>query len=153
LKLISRSPRETEAIATALGPLALAGDWLALDGELGAGKTLLTAAFCEAMGVTRGATDSPSFVLLNEYAGRLPIFHFDAYRLAGEEDELAEAGLFDERLGEGVVVVEWAERIARFLPRTALRVDLLISGPESRDIVVRDPGLRVSRALAPWCVE
>ncbi len=150
MKLISRSPEETAAIAAAIAPLALPGDWLALDGDLGAGKTLFTSALCEAMGVPQGATDSPSFVLLNEYSGRLPIFHFDAYRLSGEEEELIEAGLFDERLSDGVVVIEWADRVARFLPRTTLRIELRIADAESREMLVDNPGPRVARALAPW---
>ena len=153
MKLISGNPDETRAIARALGPLALAGDWLALDGELGAGKTLFVASFCEALGVPPGTTDSPSFVLLNEYSGRLPVFHFDAFRLAGEEDELVEAGFFDERLEDGVVVLEWASRIASFLPTAALRIEIVITGPESRELTLVGPGPRVRRAMSPWSVE
>jgi tRNA threonylcarbamoyladenosine biosynthesis protein TsaE len=104
-----------------------------MDGPLGAGKTLFTAALCEALGVAPGEVDSPSFVLLNEYAGApFPLFHFDAYRLEGDEEELADAGFFDERLSEGVCLVEWAERLAAYLPSGALRLRFEITGEFTR---------------------
>jgi tRNA threonylcarbamoyladenosine biosynthesis protein TsaE len=149
LSLDSGAPDETRAVAAALAKAARAGDWIALDGELGAGKTLFTAAFCEALGVPPGEVDSPSFVLLNEYAGRLPLFHFDAYRLRGEQAELSEIGFFDERLAAGIVLVEWAERVAAYLPPEALHVRLAITGPDSRRIEIAEPGPRVRAALAP----
>jgi len=95
--------------------------------------------------------DSPSFVLLNEYAGgRLPLFHFDAYRLTGGAEELLEAGFFDERLGNGVCMVEWAERLAAFLPAGALRIALAITGERERRLAISGwPAVRLA-ALAPW---
>ena len=131
------------------------GDVLALDGPLGAGKTFFTAALCAALGVDRAAVDSPSFVLLNEYEGErdgapLPIHHFDAYRLRGEADELAEAGFLDERQRESVSIVEWAERIAAFLPRGALRIRFEILSETGRRLTLAGwPAERLS-ALAPW---
>jgi tRNA threonylcarbamoyladenosine biosynthesis protein TsaE len=131
------------------------GDVLALDGPLGAGKTFFAAALCAALGVPRTAVDSPSFVLLNEYEGRrkgtpLPIYHFDAYRLQGEGAELAEAGFLDERQGDGVCIVEWAERVADFLPRGALRIRLWIEGETRRRLTFAGwPDARLA-ALRPW---
>lgn len=127
------------------------GDCLALDGPLGAGKTLFVAAYCAALGVATGEVDSPSFVLLNEYAGgRLPLYHFDAYRLAGGEEELLEAGFFDERLRDGVCMVEWAERLGGFLPTGALRIALTIVGEAERRLTLSGwPPARLA-ALAPW---
>jgi tRNA threonylcarbamoyladenosine biosynthesis protein TsaE len=144
---LSSSPQETAALAEAMGRVAQAGDFLALDGGLGAGKTLFVAGFCAALGVPPTEVDSPSFVLLNEYQGRVPVFHFDAYRLEGDARELAEAGFLDERLSEGVVLVEWAERLTPFLPPGALRIRLEILGPSDRRIVIEEPSLRVREAL------
>ncbi len=146
MTLAANSPDETARIAASLAALAEPGDLIALDGTLGAGKTLFTAAFCLALGVSEGEVDSPSFVLLNEYGGApFPLFHFDAYRLEGgpeNADELADAGFFDERLGEGVCLVEWAERLDAFLPATALRLRIEITGETSRRL-----------HLSGWCTE
>lgn len=104
-----------------------------MDGPLGAGKTFFTAALCEALGVAAGEVDSPSFVLLNEYPGApFPLFHFDAYRLEGDPEELADAGFLDERLGEGVSIIEWAERLNAYLPRAALHLRFEITGETGR---------------------
>lgn len=133
LSLDADSPAATRRIAASLAPLLAPGDVLALDGELGAGKTLLAAALCEALGVPPGAVDSPTFVLLNEYEGApFPLYHFDAYRLEADAETLAEAGFLDERLGDGVCIVEWAERVAAYLPAGALRLRIVITGAETR---------------------
>lgn len=142
------TPDQTAALAQALGRSARPGDFLALYGDLGAGKTFFVARYCEALGVPEREVDSPSFVLLNEYRGRLPVFHFDAYRLEGDADELAEVGFFDERLGEGVVLVEWADRLEPFLPPRALKIHLEIIGESERRIVIAEAGERVREALA-----
>ena len=147
LSVAAGSPAETAAVAAALGRVAQAGDWVALTGELGAGKTLFVAAFAGALGVPPRAVDSPSFVLLNEYAGRLPVYHFDAYRLAGGEEELAELGFFDERLAGGVVLVEWADRVAPFLPAGALRVSITIDGEAARRLEIAGASPRQCEAL------
>lgn len=127
------SPAGTARIAGDIAALARPGDLIALDGTLGAGKTFFTAAFCEALGVAAGEVDSPSFVLLNEYPGApFPLFHFDAYRLEGGEEELADAGFFDERLAEGVCLVEWAQRLDAYLPAAALRLRIEITGETTR---------------------
>lgn len=149
--LRANSPAATAAIATALAAGAQAGDCLALDGPLGAGKTLFVAGYCAALGVPAGAVDSPSFVLLNEYAGaRLPLYHFDAYRLAGGEAELIEAGFFDERLSNGVCMVEWAERLGAFLPAGALRIAIAPLGETARRLVLSGWPVARLAPLASW---
>ncbi|MBN2170372.1 MAG: tRNA (adenosine(37)-N6)-threonylcarbamoyltransferase complex ATPase subunit type 1 TsaE [Candidatus Krumholzibacteriota bacterium] len=147
MSIAAGSPTETAAVAAALGRVAAAGDWVALTGVLGAGKTLFVAAFAEALGVPPRSVDSPSFVLLNEYAGRLPVYHFDAYRLAGGEEELTELGFFDERLAGGVVLVEWADRVAPFLPAGALRVVITVSGETVRRLEIAGATPRQREAL------
>jgi tRNA threonylcarbamoyladenosine biosynthesis protein TsaE len=120
----TRDPGETRALAARLATVARAGDLVCLVGELGAGKTQFAKGFAAGLGV-EGTVTSPTFVLMAEYAGRLPLFHLDLYRLADAADALA-GGLLDERQLEGVVLVEWAERLGEALP--AGRLDVLIDG-------------------------
>ena len=142
------SPAETAALAAALGATARPGDFLALFGPLGAGKTLFAAAFCGGLGIDPAKVDSPSFVLMNRYEGRLPVFHFDAYRLEGEEEELAELGFFDDELESGVVLLEWADRVDRMLPPRALRIHFELVDESVRRLRIEEPGERVRAALA-----
>ena len=99
----------TRALAARLAAVARPGDLLCLVGELGAGKTQFAKGFAVGLGIT-DTVSSPTFVLMTEYAGRLPMFHIDLYRLDDAADALA-GGLLDERQLEGVALVEWAERL------------------------------------------
>src|SRR5262245_23471113 len=108
LMLTSASLERTHALGRALGELAQAGDVILLEGELGAGKTAFTQGIGLGLGVD-ATINSPTFTILKEYEGRLPLYHFDLYRL-DEPDELYELGFEDYFRGEGVCVVEWAER-------------------------------------------
>jgi tRNA threonylcarbamoyladenosine biosynthesis protein TsaE len=112
------------AFGFSLATTAAAGDVVCLFGELGAGKTQLAKGFGAGLGVI-DTVNSPSFVLMAEYAGRLPLFHIDLYRLADATDPFA-TGLLDERQAEGVTIVEWAERLGPALP--ASRLDVRIEG-------------------------
>lgn len=122
--VVAADPAATSALGRALGALAQPGDLVCLWGELGAGKTHLAKAFAAGLGVTETVT-SPSFVLMAEYQGRLPLFHIDPYRLASAEDALT-GGLIDERQRAGVTLVEWPERLGDALP--AARLDIRIDG-------------------------
>ena len=140
-RLVSGDAAATRELGARLAPAARAGDLVCLRGDLGAGKTQLAKGFGAGLGVT-DTISSPSFVLMAEYAGRLPLFHVDLYRLADAADALA-GGLLDERQVDGVTLVEWPERMGPFLP--AIRLDVMIegSGDEPRTITLRagDPGL------------
>ena len=127
-------PAATSALGRALGAVAEAGDLVCLWGELGAGKTHLAKAFGAALGVTETIT-SPSFILMAEYEGRLPLFHIDPYRLASAEDALA-GGLIDERQASGVTLVEWPERLGDALPLDRLDVRIDGTGDEPRTITL-----------------
>lgn len=135
---MSDGPERTRAIGRAIGQAAHPGTVLALIGELGAGKTQLAKGVAEGLGV-RSVVNSPTFVLMNEHAGRLRLYHVDAYRLEEPEDAVA-AGLIDERQADGVVVIEWADRIAEWLP--AERLDIAIDAPGV------DPDARALRWIA-----
>jgi tRNA threonylcarbamoyladenosine biosynthesis protein TsaE len=135
-RLVVRSPDPdaTTSLGRALGAVADAGDLVSLWGELGAGKTHLAKAFGAGLGVTETVT-SPSFILMAEYAGRLPLFHIDPYRLASAEDALA-GGLIDERQATGVTLVEWPERLGDALPVDRLDVRIDGIGDEPRTITL-----------------
>lgn len=131
----SRSPAATRALGARLGVAAGPGDVIALVGPLGAGKTEL------ARGIARGLAveeplSSPTFILVAEHAGRLPLFHVDCYRLAGPEDALC-AGILDDRASEGVTVIEWAERLGAVLPAGRLDVAIDGAGDEPRALRLR----------------
>jgi tRNA threonylcarbamoyladenosine biosynthesis protein TsaE len=122
--LTTESPAETLALGERLGGLAAAGDLVCLWGDLGAGKTQLAKGIARGLGID-DTVNSPTFVLMSEYRGRLPLFHVDLYRLADAADALA-GGVVDERQVEGLTVVEWPDRMGIVLP--AGRLDVRISG-------------------------
>lgn len=122
LELVSSSPAQTHLLGSHIGSLAERGDTVLLTGELGTGKTCLIQGIAEGLGVKERAF-SPSFVIVREYHGRMPLYHIDLYRL-DTLDELADLGL-DEYIGAGgVTAVEWAERGSGILPQDALHVHL-----------------------------
>jgi tRNA threonylcarbamoyladenosine biosynthesis protein TsaE len=130
------SPEGTEAAGERLGATLGPGDVVALTGPLGAGKTVFVQGLVRGLGVTTGAT-SPTFVLVNEYRGRLPVHHVDAYRTAGLT-ELLDLGLDEMMDGEGVTLVEWAEKLEPLLPARAVRVHIAGLGDEPRAITIDD---------------
>ncbi len=134
------SPEETRALGRRLSAILASGDVVCLYGDLGTGKTCLVQGLAEGLGAEDQAV-SPSFTLINEYPGRLPLYHFDCYRLKGPE-ELDQIG-YDEYLGrEGVVVIEWAERIAERLPDERLEVRLERVSDNERRITLAMYGKR-----------
>lgn len=138
--LTTTSPEETEAAGARLGATLGPGDVVALSGELGAGKTVFVQGLVRALGVAGGAT-SPTFVLVNEYRGRLAVHHVDAYRTTSLA-ELRDLGLEEMMDGEGVTVIEWAERLEPLLPARAVRVRIAGVGDESREISIERPAIR-----------
>jgi len=136
-RLASNSPEETDAAGQRLGATLGPGDVVALHGELGAGKTVFVQGLARALGVSTGAT-SPTFVLVNEYRGRLAVHHVDAYRTDNITDVL-NLGLQEMMDGDGVTVIEWAERLEPLLPARAVRVRIAGLGDEPREITIHDP--------------
>jgi tRNA threonylcarbamoyladenosine biosynthesis protein TsaE len=132
----------TEAFGRRLGRLLFPGAVVALVGPLGAGKTHLARAVAEGLDVAdRRSVTSPTFVLVQEYAARLPIYHFDAYRLRGG-GEFADLGAHEYLEGDGVCLVEWADRVGGCLPADHLRLTLEVVGPTSRRLHAEATGPR-----------
>jgi tRNA threonylcarbamoyladenosine biosynthesis protein TsaE len=143
--LTSASPAETISLGERLGRLAEAGELVCLWGDLGAGKTQLTKGIAIGLGID-DTVNSPTFVLMSEYRGRLPLFHVDLYRLADAADALA-GGVVDERQEDGLTVVEWPDRMGSVLPAGRLDVRIDGSGDEPRTIELVAGDERYSRYL------
>lgn len=123
MKIVSKSPEETTEIAKRLGEMTKAGTVLCLIGDLGAGKTLFTKGFVRGLGVKDEVT-SPTFGLMNQYQGKMPVTHFDLYRLEREE-ELDEIGFFEySEPKDGVVLIEWADKFPEALPKPNIRLEI-----------------------------
>lgn len=129
---VSNSEAETDLLAARLANVLAPGTVVALVGNLGAGKTRLVRGVAEALGVDRRAVASPTFVLVHEYAGRLPMFHFDVYRLANPVDFL-ELGADEYLNSGGVCFVEWADRVEPLLPPDHLRIRISATGETTRE--------------------
>lgn len=119
---------DTHRFAEQLAGFLQAGDLLALEGNLGAGKTSFTQGLARGLGV-RGVVNSPTFTIIKEYMGRLPLYHMDVYRVENDVDDL---GLDEYFYGEGVCVVEWASLIEEFLPPERLTVRLSTTEQNTR---------------------
>lgn len=112
------------------------GAILALIGELGCGKTLMTRGICAGIGVPERQVNSPTYVLVNEYLGKYPVYHFDLYRIeAGETLEIDLPGYL-KRGGSGVLIIEWAEKVLSLLPEGYLRIDFTVLEMNEREIIL-----------------
>jgi len=140
--------RDTDRLGAALADVLPPGTLVGLIGTLGAGKTRLVQAVAAALGVPSGSVTSPTFILLNEYTnGRLPIYHFDTYRLK-DEDEFLELGPDEYFDSEGLVFVEWADRVAELLPAERMEITLEVIGPNARRITLTGTTPRMQELVA-----
>jgi len=143
---VSHGPAETLDLARRLAAVARAGDVLALRGELGAGKTVFAKGFGQGLGVAGTTVASPSFILMAEHLGRLPLFHIDLYRVEGPRDAI-DGGLLDERQATGVTLIEWPERLGDALPEPRLDVAIDVTGEMDREITLTAVGGDIERYL------
>lgn len=133
------SEADTARLGHALADCLPDGCVVALRGTLGAGKTRLVQAVAEASGVDRSEVVSPTFVLVHEYAARRPIYHIDAYRLAGD-DEFLQLGVSEYFTPPNLVFIEWADRVARSLPDDRLEISIEVLADDIRRFEVRATG-------------
>lgn len=136
IKVCTKSENETAMIGSLLGKLFQGGEIVALNGELGAGKTAFTKGIASGLDISDYIT-SPTFALVNEYNGRVPLYHFDVYRL-NDEDELLEIGFEDYIYGEGVSVVEWSLLVPNIIPgeRINISIEKDINSDNNRSILL-----------------
>jgi len=145
--ITSHSPEETRALGHRLAERLGRGSIVACSGDLGAGKTCLIQGICEGLGVA-GPVSSPTFIIANEHAGRLAdgsplrVYHLDLYRIERLAD-LDNLGWEDYLYGDGVCLVEWADRAFHLLPEEAIRVRIEVAGEGERRIVVEQGGTEI----------
>jgi tRNA threonylcarbamoyladenosine biosynthesis protein TsaE len=146
LQLTTRSPEQTQQLGKRLGEIARPGDVILLVGKLGAGKTCLAQGIAWGLGINDYAA-SPSFVLVRELHGRLPLYHMDFYRLDNIE-EIAELGLDEYFYGRGVSVVEWAEKALSLLPPENLLIEMDYVAESERRLSLKPTGKRYREMAA-----
>jgi len=148
IEIVSRSVEETLEIGRAVGACLEVGDVAGIVGPLGAGKTHLIKGVAVGLGMADDRlVNSPTFVLVNEYEGRFPLFHLDAYRLAGA-GEMAALGFEEMCDGRGFVVVEWADRVAEVFKPETLWVELSVTGERRRRFILRTGSSELGQRLA-----
>lgn len=136
MRIVSGSPETTEKLGFRLAQLLQPGDFIALNGELGAGKTRFASGIAKGLGVDpKIPITSPTYTLLNIYHGDIPLYHFDLYRLHGDDD-IVDLGFTEYFSGDGVCLVEWAERLKKELPPARLDIFLSHVDENIREIVL-----------------
>lgn len=143
--LRSHSPNETKRIGASLGRYVEPGDVLLLCGDLGAGKTCLTQGIAKGLGV-KGYVRSPTFVLVSIHQGQLPLYHIDIYRL-DHVAEVIDLGIEEYLAGDGVSVIEWADKVLEIFPQSCLRVTMDFEGKNERLIKLEPQGERYERLV------
>ncbi len=133
-ELLSKSPEDTREFGFRIGKVLKPGDIVALNGDLGAGKTTITKGIAKALGIEEEIT-SPTYTIVSEYEAPLPLYHMDMYRIDGiEEFELL--GVDELLFGQGVSLIEWSERIAEYLPEDGKSISITINSDGSRTIIL-----------------
>lgn len=140
IELVSHSPEQTRQLGEKIGQLAQAGDVILLSGELGAGKTCLTQGIAWGLGIQEYAL-SPTFVIMREMHGRLTLYHIDLYRLDNIEESI-DLGLDDYLYGQGICVVEWAEKALSIMPRNHLLIEISYLSDTGRSFHLKPCGRR-----------
>ncbi|MFO7294867.1 MAG: tRNA (adenosine(37)-N6)-threonylcarbamoyltransferase complex ATPase subunit type 1 TsaE [Caldicoprobacter sp.] len=140
---VTHSEQETVELGQKMGKLLNAGDIVLLYGGLGAGKTVLTRGIALGLGA-RDMVTSPTYTLMHRYEGKVPVYHFDLYRLSGP-DEVLDLGYEEFFYGDGVSIVEWPERLEYLCPEEYVRVEIEIAGEGKREITVDAVGDRYLR--------
>jgi len=152
-RVATESPLATRRLAARLGRIARPGDVVALVGDLGAGKTTFVIGLAEGLGVPRETrVQSPTFTLVNEYQGRLPLYHVDLYRIA-ETGELDELGLHEYLGGAGLAAVEWFDRFPEVAPPSYLEVGFEFVGEKGRRLTITPRGAAAEERAREWLDE
>lgn len=146
-RYISESEQQTRGLAKRLGKLLEGNDCLALLGDFGSGKTTFVKGLAQGVGLRKkDYVASPSFVILKIYEGRLPVYHFDLYRLRSQQDAES-VGLYEFVTAGGIAVIEWADLVRGSLPRETLEIRFRVKGPEERELRFKTRSARLRRVL------
>ena len=144
-EILTTSTEETLVVGEKLGARASPGDIVALYGDLGTGKTVLVKGMAKGLGVKREIV-SPTYMLIREYEGRIPLYHFDLYRLDSLRS-IQDLGYEEYLYGNGLAAIEWAEKLASLISPEHLRVELEDAGPECRKLRFIPRGARYERMI------
>ena len=147
VRILSRSTDQTLRLGERLARYLRKGDILCLEGELGSGKTTLIKGIAKGLKISAAKVNSPTFVLMNAYEGRLPLYHFDLYRLE-HIHEISSIGYEEFLYGDGVAVIEWAERLGELAPRKYLRIELAHKAENERSIKLSAVGERYCQIIS-----
>ena len=146
IHFLSKSPKETLALGEKLSRKLKPGDIVCLFGQLGSGKTVLTKGIAKGLGFKDSDVSSPTFTFLNIYKARMPLYHFDLYRIEGLA-ELHEIGMDDFLYGDGICVIEWAEKLGNLLPKDCLEIKISHKNETSRVLDIFAQGKRSKELL------
>ncbi len=141
MKMLSHSPKETIKLGKILAGKLGKGDIVCMFGNLGSGKTVLAKGIAEGLGIKTKEVISPTFVLMRQYDAKIPLSHFDLYRLDDPKDVFF-LGYEEYFYGDGITVIEWADRLKYLLPKEYLRVELSVASSMHRNIKFIGKGLR-----------
>ena len=144
--ILSKNAEQTIALGERLAKYFKKGDIVCLEGDLGGGKTTLIKGVAKGLKIAAEKVNSPTFVLMNAYQGRLPLYHFDLYRLENT-GEISAIGYEEFLYGDGVSVIEWAERLGALTPKEYLRVELKHKGENERSIKISAVGKKYHEYL------
>jgi tRNA threonylcarbamoyladenosine biosynthesis protein TsaE len=142
--ITTQSPAETQAIGEQLARLCKGGEIICLSGDLGAGKTTFVKGLARGLTIDEKTVNSPTFVIMNIYEGRLPLYHFDFYRFERQE-EIGGVGYDEFLYGKGVAVIEWSERFGTLMPPENLAIHLGHAGDQARSIKIIPYGERYQK--------
>ncbi len=153
LEVLTRCEDETYRIGKLLGALAIEGCVIAVVGLLGAGKTYLSKGIANGLGIVDASiVTSPTFAIMNQYNGRLPVYHIDAYRL-NSVDEMYDMGCDEIFWGNGVTIVEWADKVEECLPPDIIKIEIEYDGITQRRIKISSTGKKNSEIIQKLRIE
>ena len=145
-RIVTNSPQETKAWGAKLAALFNKGDIICLVGDLGSGKTTLVQGIAQGLKIKEAAVNSPTFVLLNSYEGRLPLYHFDLYRLE-EASDILNLGYEEFFYGQGLSVIEWADKLGKLFPKDCLTIRFSVQNENERCLQLSAAGTRSQEIL------
>lgn len=141
LKFLTNNPGETIKLGKKIGKLLKPGFLIGLYGDLGSGKTTLTKGIAQSLGIKENEIHSPTFVLINQYQAKLPLYHIDFYRLENIE-QIEELGIEEYLFSDGACIIEWAQKLGKLMPKNHIEIKLVHKGEHKRLIKIMARGVK-----------